>query len=76
MFVEIQLPYKGKSLGLPVSKENNQYSGYILNVRPRDVQEKRMRLGKRFGMKKWGAETQIGSAEQPVVALCSISAVR
>jgi len=35
-----------------------------------------MRLGKRFGMKKWGAETQIGSAEQPVVALCSISAVR
>lgn len=45
------------------------------NVRPRDVLASRLRGGQRPGLDKWGAGTQIGSAEQPVVAMCIVSSV-
>lgn len=45
------------------------------NVRPVDVLERQLRLGQRPGLDKWGSGTQIGAAEQPVVAVCLVSAV-
>jgi hypothetical protein len=51
------------------------YSEYMNNVRPIDVLEKRIRIGQRPGLDKWGAGTLIGAAEQPVVALCTVSTV-
>jgi len=45
------------------------------NVRPYDVQDNRARGGQRPGLDKWGAGVQVGAAEQPVVAICTVSAV-
>jgi len=72
---EWPLPIFGISRIITVEKEPAKYSGYMSNVRPTDVLENRIRLGQRPGLDKWGAGTQIGSAEQPVVALCVVSSV-
>jgi hypothetical protein len=45
------------------------------NVRPVDVLEKRVRIGQRPGQAKWGNGTQIGTAEQPIVAMCFVNSV-
>ncbi len=45
------------------------------NVRPIDTLERRLRLGQRPGLDKWGAGTQIGAAEQPVVAMVIVAVV-
>ena len=73
--IELTPPIKGVSKGLPVDKETPTTSGYMSNVRPVDAQERRLRLGQRPGLDKWGAGTQIGAAEQPVVAMCTVSTV-
>jgi len=72
---ELIPPIKGISKGLPVDKEHPTTSGYMNNVRPIDTLERRLRLGQRPGLDKWGAGTQIGAAEQPVVAMCIVAAV-
>lgn len=72
---ELFPPIKGISKGLPVDKEEVTTSGYMSNVRPTDVLEKRIRLGQRPGLDKWGAGTQIGASEQPVVTMCIVAAV-
>jgi len=71
---EMTPPIKGISKGLPVDKEQPTTSGYMNNVRPIDVFEKQLRLGQRPGLSKWSA-TQIGAAEQPVVAMCIVAAI-
>ncbi len=68
-------PIRGISKGLPVDKEPPTTSGHMLNVRPIDTLERRLRLGQRPGLDKWGAGTQIGAAEQPVVALVIVAAI-
>jgi len=73
--MEIILPVKGKSLGVPMDKQLAATTAYINNVRPRDVLENRVRIGQRPGLDKWGAGTQIGGIEQPVVAMCSVSSI-
>ena len=73
--IEWPLPILGISRIISVEKESPGYSGYLNNVRPTDVQENRIRLGQRPGLDKWGAGTQIGAAEQPVVAMCVVSSV-
>lgn len=73
--IELIPPIKGVSKGLPVDKEHPTTSGYMNNVRPIDTLERRLRLGQRPGLDKWGAGTQIGAAEQPVVAMCIVAAV-
>ena len=73
--LELPLPLKGTSKGFPIDKEEKTTSGYMNNVRPDDVLEKRLRLGQRPGIDKWGAGTQIGGIEQPVVFLVVVSAV-
>ena len=72
--IEMTPPIKGVSKGLPVDKEQPTTSGYMNNVRPVDVLEKQLRLGQRPGLSKW-SDTQIGAAEQPVVAMCIVAAV-
>ncbi len=73
--IELTPPIKGISKGLPVDKEPPTTSGYMNNVRPVDVLERQLRLGQRPGLDKWGAGTQIGDAEMPVVAFCLVAAV-
>jgi hypothetical protein len=73
--LEMTPPIKGISKGLPVDKEQPTTSGYMNNVRPVDVLERQLRLSQRPGLDKWGAGTQIGAAEQPVVAFVVVAAV-
>jgi len=73
-YFEIPLPLKGFSEVLPLESQEPATTPYALNVRPRDVLEKRLRIGKRPGLKKAYSQ-QIGSEAYPVVALCSITLV-
>ncbi|KKN06168.1 hypothetical protein LCGC14_1080060 [marine sediment metagenome] len=73
--IELTPPIRGISKGLPVDKEPITTSGYMNNVRPIDTLERRLRLGQRPGLDKWGAGVQIGAAEQPVVALTVVASV-
>lgn len=70
--IELALPIKGISKGISVDKESPITSGYMNNVRPEDVLEKRIRLGKRPGLDKW-SDTQIGGAEFPIIAMTVVS---
>ena len=58
--------------GLPSNQPENT-SPRLYNVRP--FFQGRLRGGQRPGLAKWGAGTQIGAAEQPVVSMCSVSYV-
>lgn len=71
---EWQLPLFGISRVITVEKEPSKYSGYMSNVRSTDVLENKIRLGQRPGLDKWST-TQIGAAEQPIVAMCVVSSV-
>lgn len=75
MPIELPPPIQGISKGVPVDKESPATSGYMNNVRPTDTLERRIRLGQRPGLEKWGAGTQIGSTEQPVVCFCVVAAI-
>ena len=74
MYLEIPLPMQGISEGLPVVNEAITTSGYMLNCRPRDVLERRIRLGQRPGMKKAYSQ-QIGGTSSPIVWLGSVTVV-
>lgn len=74
MISEISLPLQGKSAGLAACKENAITSGYLLNVRPRDTLEGRIRLGKRPGLKKAYSQ-QIGGDAFPIVWIGSITTI-
>ena len=74
MAIELPLPIRGVFRGFSVDKVPAEFSDDMNNVRPIDSLEKRLRLGKRPGLKKWSA-TQIGSAENPVVSICVVSSV-
>lgn len=75
MKIEIQPPVKGIFKGIASEKQAPLTSAYMNNVRPYDVLEGKVRIGQRPGLDKWGAGTQIGSAEQPVVKILSVSSV-
>ena len=72
---EVLPPLRGQNKAAPLSAEPQETSEYLNNVRPIDVLEQRMRIGQRPGLAKWGAGTLIGAAEQPVVAMCSVTTV-
>ncbi|MHA2063286.1 MAG: hypothetical protein ACXABY_02775 [Candidatus Thorarchaeota archaeon] len=73
--MEITPPIQGIMKGLNPGQPLPAFSEYMNNVRPVDVLEKRIRIGQRPGLDKWGAGTLIGAAEQPVVALCTVTTV-
>jgi len=72
--MEFQLPIKGKSEGFPIEKEQNLTSGYMNNVRPRDVLDNRIRIGQRPGLDKAYSQ-QIGGISTPIVAMCIVTTV-
>lgn len=74
MYTEFQLPLQGLSEGLPVHAEQGATTGYMSNCRPRDVLEKRFRIGQRGGLKKAYSQ-QIGGALSPIVWIGSITSV-
>ena len=71
----LSIPIKGINKGTPHSEVYKDYSPKMNNVRAKDVLAGRLRIGQRPGLAKWGAPTQIGSTEQPVVALCFVSSI-
>ena len=68
-------PVRGKSEKLPVDKAQPATSGYMSNIRGTSSLSKRFIVSQRPGLDKWGAGNQIGAAEQPVVAICTVSTV-
>ena len=73
--MEILPPIKGLFRGSLTGHAPELTSESMNNVRPVDVQEKRVRIGQRPGLDKWGNGTQVGAAEQPVVAMCFVNSV-
>ena len=71
--MELRFPLQGKYLGTPSSKQPNQTSRDMNNVRP--FFDGRAVGGQRPGLDKWGDGDQIGGAEQPIVAMCSVSSI-
>lgn len=70
--ITFPLPILGFSAGFSPDQQQPGTSGYMLNVRPLDVLENRIRLGQRPGLDKWGSGTQVGAAEEPVVAMAFV----
>lgn len=73
-YLEVSLPLKGFSEILPLENQEPATSPFMSNCRPRDVLEKRLRIGKRPGLKKAYSQ-QIGGESYPIVAICSITVV-
>lgn len=72
---EITFPIKGLHKGFQTEKQPPLTSFSMSNVRPYDTLSNRLRGGQRPGLAKWGVGTQVGAAEQPVVAICTVSSV-
>ena len=69
------LPIKGFSEGLSVEVAPPLTSGYLNNVRAMDVLERKVRIGKRPGLKKLYSQ-QIGNAtSHPCLILLSVTVV-
>jgi hypothetical protein len=73
--MKLQFPIRGKHVGGPASQQPALTSPSMNNVRPIANEEGRMRGGQRPGLKKWGTGTLIGAANQPIVAMVSVSSV-
>ena len=72
---EILPPIRGLYRGSLTGHAPDLTSEQLNNVRPVDQQEKRIRIGQKPGLDKWGNGTQIGAAEQPVVSMCFVNSV-
>jgi len=73
--VKLIFPLKGLFKGSKTEAQPKGTTFDLNNARPLDTLDDRLRGGQRPALDKWGAGTQIGSAEQPVVAICSVSSV-
>ena len=72
--VEFTPPIRGIHKGLPADKPAPNTSEHINNVRAKGFGG-RIIIVQRPGLAKWGAGTQVGAAEQPVVAVCTVASV-
>ena len=70
----IDLPLGGFSEGLQPDKQPTATSAYMLNCRPTDVLDRKIRIGQRPGIKKAYSQ-QIGGAAFPIVWLGSVTTV-
>ena len=73
--MKLRFPYEGIDKGRALCEQPEITASHMNNMRPRDVLDNRMRGGQRPALDKWGVGTQIGAAEQPVVAMCIVSSV-
>ena len=71
---EFPTPIQGVSELLPVDKAAPLTSGYMNNVRPTDVLEKRIRIGQRPGLDKV-FDQQVGGAASPIVLITTVTVV-
>lgn len=71
----IIFPIKGKHVGFGTEVQPEYTTSRINNMRPYCTQGSRLRGGQRPPLDKWGAGTQIGTAENPVVAMCTVSSI-
>ena len=74
--MKLRFPLRGIYLGGATLSQPEGTTFSCLNVRAYDPLDKRARGGQRPGLDKWGAGTQIGTAEQPVVAMCVVQTIR
>ena len=72
--IEFTIPIKGYSEGLAPHQEQQLTSGHLMNVRPRDVLENRLRLGQRPGLDKKYSQ-QISGASDPIMELLEVTVV-
>jgi len=75
MATEIPAPLRGKAVTTPADKSPTMTTFFMNNIRPVDTLARRIRLGQRPGLDKWGNGTLVGGSEQPVVAMCVVSSV-
>lgn len=73
--MRLLFPAEGIDKGRMACEQPVTTSPDMNNVRPRDTLDNRIRGGQRPGLDKWGAGTQIGGIDQPVVAMCTVSSV-
>jgi len=73
--MEILPPVKGIFRGGLSGHAPELTTEIMNNVRPRDTAEKKIRIGQRPGLAKWGAGNQVGGVEQPVVFITSVTSV-
>lgn len=72
--VEFTPPIRGIHKGLPADTPAPNTSEYMNNVRAKGFGG-RILIVQRPGLKRWGAPTQVGSAEQPVVSIVTVASV-
>ena len=70
---QIIFPIKGKHVGFGTESQPEFTTPRINNMRPYNTQGPILVGGQRPGLDKWGAGTQVGSTEQPIVAMCTVS---
>ncbi|KKM91272.1 hypothetical protein LCGC14_1230240 [marine sediment metagenome] len=70
---ELIFPTSGKHTGFPAGKQPGGTSRSMNNMRP--YFDGKAVGGQRPGLDKWGAGVQIGAAEQPVVAMTTVSSI-
>lgn len=73
--MQIPFPFKGLDKGHAASQQTTDSSPDMNNMRFYDTLDNRSRGGQRPGLDKWADGDQIGAAEQPVVAICTVSSV-
>jgi len=66
-------PIRGIHKGLPTDTPAPNTSEYMNNVRAKGFGG-RILITQRDGLAKWSSD-QVGAAEQPVVAMCTVAAV-
>ena len=76
--VQVQFPLLGVNKGMATSKQAFATASLMNNVRLYGVLDKRARGGQRPGQTPWGNDgdgTLIGAANNPVVAMCTVSSI-
>ena len=71
---EFNPPIQGINKGFPADKVMPGTSEYMNNVRAKGWNG-RILIVQRPALDRWGLPTQVGDTEQPVVAMCTVSAV-
>lgn len=69
---KFQLPIKGESRAVPEDSQLPNTSGYMNNIRKKDVLERKIRLSQRPGLDKV-FDQQIGGAASPIIYVVVIT---
>lgn len=72
--MELMFPIQGLHLGFPTSKQPQNTSPDLNNVRPYDTLDNRIRGGQRPGLSQ-KYTNQIALVAFPIIAMCSVTVV-